>query len=92
MPFLVLLLVNAVIVVGGGETYDVVRKKLNTHNKSLAKIHEEVQKKTTFNIDVKPVINFNPNIKVSPTIKSNNINTNKNLSDLQNKFDIVDGE
>ena len=90
MGFLAILLINALIVVGGGESYDLLRSKINKTNAQLAHITDEVEKKTRINIKVNPVINFNPDINVSPTIKSDNANNNDNIN--QNQSQIVDGE
>ena len=95
MPFLVIILLNAALVVGAGEGYDTVRTRLNLHNQQLGDISEEVKKKTTVNVTVAPKINFNPKIDVSPTIKSDNKNVNKNsnnVDNLQKEHNIVDGE
>ena len=95
MSFLVIALLNVALVVGAGEGYDAMKTRVNMHNKQLGDIAEEVKKKTTVNVTVAPKINFNPNIKVSPTIKSDNKNVNKNNISLENaikKYNIGDGE
>ena len=84
MSFLVIALLNVALVVGTGEGYDAMRKRVNLHNKQLGDISEEVKKKTTVNVTVAPKINFNPNINVSPTIKSDNKNVNTNKNSLDN--------
>ena len=86
MGILAIILINLIVVVGGGELADKTISRVKSNDKKFTKIFEEVQKKTTFNIKVAPQINFNPNINVKPTIKSKNenanTNTNDNLSDL----------
>ena len=86
MGILAIILINLIVVVGGGELADKTISRVKSNDKKFTKIFEEVQKKTTFNIKVAPQINFNPNINVKPTIKSNNenanTNTNDNVSDL----------
>lgn len=92
MSFIAIILVNALLVIGGGELADKTVEHVKSNDKRLTKIHEEVQKKTTFNINVKPVINFKPTIGVNPTINSDNRNVNKSTNEIQNKHNIVDGE
>ena len=86
MGILAIILINLIVVVGGGELADKTISRVKSNDKKFTKIFEEVQKKTTFNIKVAPVINFKPNINVKPTIESKNdnanTNTNDNVSDL----------
>ena len=86
MGILAIILINLIVVVGGGELADKTISRVKSNDKKFTKIFEEVQKKTTFNIKVAPQINFNPNINVKPTIESKNdnanTNTNDNVSDL----------
>lgn len=77
MSFVAIVLINLIIVVGGGETGDVVAEKLKKTGKQLDRIEKNSEKETKINVNVKPVINFNPIIKVKPTIINKNSNGNK---------------
>ena len=77
MSFVAIVLINLIIVVGGGETGDVVAEKLKKTGKQLDRIEKNSEKETKINVNVKPVINFNPIIKVNPTIINKNSNGNK---------------
>ena len=76
MSLVAIVLINLVIVIGGGETGDVVAEKLKKTGKQLDRIEKNSEKETKINVNVKPVINFNPIIKVKPIIKNVNGNTN----------------
>ena len=89
MGFFIIALLNIGLVVGGGEAYDKIKSKVIERNDKIEFISEEVQKKTRINIEVKPVINFNPDINVSPTIKSENNNDNNSINENESGFEIT---
>ena len=76
MSILAIALINILVVVGGGELGDKVAEKINKTGKQLDRIEKKAEKKTKINVNVNPVINFKPIIKVNPTIINKNSNTN----------------
>ena len=77
MSFIAIVLINLIIVVGGGETGDVVAEKLKKTGKQLDRIEKNSEKETKINVNVNPVINFNPTIKVKPVIINKTSNGNE---------------
>ena len=73
MSFIVIVLINLAIVVGGGETGDLVAEKVSSTGKQLDRIEKKAEKETKINVNVNPIINFTPTIEVKPTIINNNV-------------------
>ena len=76
MSILAIALINILVVVGGGELGDKVAEKVSKTGKQLDRIEKKAEKKTKINVNVNPVINFKPIIKITPTIINKNSNTN----------------
>ena len=76
MSILAIALINILVVVGGGELGDKVAEKVSKTGKQLDRIEKKAEKKTKINVNVNPVINFKPVIKVNPTIINKNSNNN----------------
>ena len=73
MSFIVIVLINLAIVVGGGETTDLVVDKVKTTGTQLDRIEKKAEKETEINVNVNPIINFTPTIEVKPTIINKNV-------------------
>ena len=76
MSLVAIVLINLVIVIGGGEAGDLVADKIQKTGKQLNRIEKNTEKETKINVNVSPVINFKPVINVKPIIKNINGNTN----------------
>ena len=68
MTFAILVLINIAVIIGGGETTDLVVDKVASTGKQLDRIEKKAEKETKINVNVNPIINFKPIIKVTPTI------------------------